>query len=152
MKVLLIKNFDKLGKEGDIKDVKSGYGHNFLIKKGFAKIATEDIIKEWREEEKKKQVQIDLEKEELVKNKSKLDNKKITIIKKLAPVGIQGSVGKEDISKSIFAKFNIDIDKKNIELKKAIKSVGISEVDIKLGLGIHVVIRVEVVGEEVKSK
>ena len=63
-------------------------------------------------------------------------------------VGIQGSVGKDDISKSIFTKFNINIDKKHIELKKNIKSVGITEVDIKLGLGIHVVMRVEIIGEE----
>lgn len=152
MQVLLIKNVDKLGKEGDIKDVKNGYGHNFLIKKGLAKIATEDIIKEWRKEEANKQSELDKEKEILIKSKTKLDNKKITITKRLAPVGIQGSVGKDDISKAILAKFNINIDKKHIDLKKAIKSVGIHEIDIKLGLGIHVIIRVEVIGEEIKAK
>ena len=148
MQVLLIKNVSKLGKEGDIKDVKNGYGHNFLIKQGFAKVATEDIIKEWKDKEKERELTIEKEKEELIKSKLKLDNKKITITKKLAPVGIQGSVGKEDISQSILSKFDININKKNIELKKVIKSVGIHEVDIKLGLGIYVAIRVEVIGEE----
>ena len=37
MKVLLIKDVQSLGKAGDVKEVKPGYGQNFLIKKGFRK-------------------------------------------------------------------------------------------------------------------
>ena len=56
MKVLLIKDVKSLGKIGEIKEVKDGYGKNFLIKKGFAKQATEEILKEWDKELERKLV------------------------------------------------------------------------------------------------
>ena len=45
MKVLLIKDVKGLGKAGEIKEVKDGYGNNFLIGKGFAKAATPDVLR-----------------------------------------------------------------------------------------------------------
>ena len=66
--------------------------------------------------------------------------------KTLAPVGIKGSVGNADISNAIEAQLNIELDKKHINLKKALKSTGQHEVDVKLGHGIHATIKVEVVG------
>ncbi len=68
------------------------------------------------------------------------------IEKPLAPVGIKGSVGNADISKAIAEQLNIELDKKLINLKKALKSTGLHEVDAKLGHGIHAALKVEVVG------
>ncbi|EAL4060423.1 50S ribosomal protein L9, partial [Campylobacter jejuni] len=45
MKVLLIKDVKALGKAGEVKEVKDGYGQNFLIAKGFAKAATNEVLK-----------------------------------------------------------------------------------------------------------
>ena len=50
MKVLLIKDVKTLGKAGEIKDVKDGYGQNFLIGKGLAKLATPDVVENWKAE------------------------------------------------------------------------------------------------------
>ena len=47
MKVLLIKDVKGLGKIGEIKEVKDGYGQNFLIGKGFAKLATTDVVRQY---------------------------------------------------------------------------------------------------------
>ena len=44
MKVLLIKDVKSLGKKGEVKEVKDGYGKNFLIGKGFARHATPEIL------------------------------------------------------------------------------------------------------------
>ena len=52
MKVLLIKDVKGLGKAGEIRNVKDGYARNFLLPKGFAKLATDDVIKAWQEEQK----------------------------------------------------------------------------------------------------
>jgi len=70
----------------------------------------------------------------------------IKIEKESAPVGIKGSVGNADITKAVLDQMNIEIDKKNINLKKAIKTTGIHEVDAKLGHGIHATLKVEIVG------
>jgi len=51
MKVLLVKDVKALGKTGEIKEVKDGYGQNFLVAKGFAKIATPEVVEKWKTEQ-----------------------------------------------------------------------------------------------------
>ena len=53
MKVLLIKDVKALGKAGEIKEVKDGYGQNFLIAKGFAKAATNEVLRKYESDKKK---------------------------------------------------------------------------------------------------
>ena len=148
MKVLLIKDLKTLGKTGEIKDVKDGYGQNFLIAKGFAKLATPDVVKNWKEEQERAVQQLKDDLERLEKEKKQFEDTVIRIEKPIAPVGIKGSVGNADISKAIKEQMNIDLDKKHINLKKAIKSTGSHEVDAKLGHGIHATLKVQVVGVE----
>jgi len=148
MKVLLIKDVKSLGKKGEIKEVKDGYGQNFLIGKGMAKLATPDVVENWKAEQERMEQELKDTLARLAKEKTELEAKNIVIIKKLAPAGIQGSVGKDDIAKAIKEQLNIEIDKKIVELKKALKTVGEHKVDIKLGHGIHASITVEIKGEE----
>jgi len=146
MKVLLIKDVKTLGKTGEIKEVKDGYGQNFLIGKGLAKLATPEIVANWKQEQEDMARQLKEDLERLEAEKITLEATTIKIEKPIAPVGIQGSVGNGDISSAILAQLNIELDKKNINLKKAFKSTGIHEVDAKLGHGIHATIKIEVVG------
>jgi len=147
MKVLLIKDVKSLGKKGEIKEVKDGYGQNFLIGKGMAKLATPTVVATWKAQQEKMAKDLKDTLARLAKEKTELEAKNIIIVKKLAPAGIQGSVGKDDIAKAIKAQLNIEIDKKIVELKKALKTVGKHKVDIKLGHGIHAMITVEIQGE-----
>jgi len=148
MKVLLIKDVKSLGKKGEIKEVKDGYGQNFLIGKGLAKLATPDVVSNWKEEQERIEKELKETLARLEKEQKELGAKNIIIKKKLAPAGIQGSVGKDDIATAIKEQMGIEIDKKIVELKKALKTVGEHKVDIKLGHGIHATVTVEVVGEE----
>ncbi|OGV83867.1 MAG: 50S ribosomal protein L9, partial [Melioribacter sp. RIFOXYB12_FULL_38_5] len=52
MKVILRKNFDQLGKVGEIVNVKDGYARNFLIPRGVAYQATQGNIRALEEEKK----------------------------------------------------------------------------------------------------
>ena len=146
MKILLIKDVKTLGKAGEIKEVKDGYGQNFLIGKGLAKLATPDIVANWKAEQAAMVKNLKEELERLEAEKITLEATTVKIEKPLAPVGIKGSVGNADISKAIEAQLKIVLDKKHINLKKALKSTGIHEVDAKLGHGIHAMLKVEVVG------
>ncbi len=146
MKVLLIKEVKTLGKAGEIKEVKDGYGQNFLIGKGLAKLATPDVIENWKAEQEEMARNLKDELARLEAEKITLEASIIKIEKASAPVGIKGSVGNADISEAIQAQLNIELDKKHINLKKAIKCTGIHEVDAKLGHAIHATIKVEVVG------
>lgn len=147
MKVLLIKDVKSLGKAGEIKDVKDGYGKNFLIGKGFALHATDEVIAEFeaKQAELKK-----IEDEEIAiatELAEKLNSTKLTIKHKIGANGhLIGSVTNKEISEALKTEFSIDIDKKNISLKSKIKAAGIFEADCKLGHGIHATLKVDVIG------
>ena len=146
MKVLLIKDVKTLGKAGEIKEVKDGYGQNFLIGKGLAKLATPKVVDNWKAEQDRMAKELADDLARLEAEKVKLEAVTIRIEKQSAPVGIKGSVGNADISAAIAEQLNIDLDKKHVNLKKALKSTGIHEVDAKLGHGIHAALKVEVIG------
>ena len=145
MKVLLVKDVKTLGKAGEIKEVKDGYGQNFLINKGFAKLATPEVVKNWEEQKAKEAAELAAEIAKLEGYKAKLEAEELKIEREKAPVGIKGSVTNTIIADEL-KKLDMDIDKKEIHLKKAIKSEGVTEVDVKLGHGIHAKLKVNVVG------
>ena len=70
MKVIFIKDLKGQGKKGDIKNVKDGYGMNFLIKNGYAVIANEGNVKHQETLNLKKQ----LEENEKINEAKKLKN------------------------------------------------------------------------------
>ena len=148
MKVLLIKDVKSLGKKGEVKEVKDGYGKNFLIGKGFARHATPEILAQHAQDEII--VAEDLEKEvnALKEIAKELDKAEIIITKKLGQNGhLFGSVTKDEIAHALKEQHNIEIDKKHINEKHAIKSVGEHDLDFKLGHGLHAVLHVDVQGE-----
>ena len=54
MKVILLKNIEKLGRKGEVKEVTSGYARNFLLVKNLATLAT---ASEMAELEKQKEIE-----------------------------------------------------------------------------------------------
>jgi len=146
MKVLLVKDVKNLGKVGEIKEVKDGYGQNFLINKGLAKLATPEVIENWKAEQAAKEAALKAEIAKLEEFKAKMEANELKIEREKAPVGIKGSVTNTNIADELKAQLSVDIDKKSINLKKAIKSEGVHEVDVKLGHGIHAKLKVNIVG------
>ena len=146
MKVLLIKDVKGLGKAGEIKNAKDGYARNYLIPKGFAKLATDEVIKEWQEEQKRKEEELKKELAKLNELKEKIENTKIVIKHKLGANGhLYGAITNKEIAEYLKEK-GIEIDKKNIEMQQ-IKAVGEYSVDVKLGHGIHAKLDLVVEGE-----
>ena len=148
MKVLLIKDVKSLGKAGEVKEVKDGYGKNFLIGKGFAKHATPEILAQHQAQEEQKAKE---EAEEIARLKAvaeELDKSEIVLTKKLGKNGhLFGAITKDEIAHALKEQHNIEIDKKHITDKVAIKTVGEHDLDLKLGHGIHATLHVDVQGE-----
>ena len=147
MKVLLVKDVKSLGKAGEVKEVKDGYGKNFLIAKGFAKHATPEIIEEHKKMMAQKEAEEKAEIARLQELAKKLDKLEIIVKKKVGENGhLFGAVTKEEIAEALKEEHGIEIDKKHITEKKPIKSVGEHDVDVKLGHGIHATLHVDVEG------
>lgn len=148
MKVLLIKDVKSLGKAGEIKEVKDGYGQNFLIAKGFAKLATDEVIEAWKKEQ---EAQKQREAEEIARLKEiekRLKEITLVIRHKLGANGaLYGAVTKEEIAEALKAQEGIEIDKKSIEIKNPIKTAGLFDISVKLGHGIHAQMKLEITGE-----
>jgi large subunit ribosomal protein L9 len=145
MKIIFIKDVAGQGKRGEIKEVSSGFAENFLIKKGFARVATADIqakmAKEAKEAETKKLKEI----EKLQVLKQDLEKRIFTVKVKVGDKGqIFGSVHEKDIALSIGSKSNHPMDKNQIDIESPIKQIGEHQVKVKLGGGINANVKIKV--------
>lgn len=148
MKVLLIKDVKDLGKKGELKEVKDGYGQNFLIGKGFALLATTEVLRKYESDQRKKAA---AEAEELANLKAiekKLAELKLTLKRKLGANGsLFGAVTKDEIAHELKEQYGIEIDKKTVEIEHPIKTTGNFDISVKLGHGIHAKLALIILGE-----
>ena len=148
MKVLLIKDVKSLGKKGEVKEVKDGYGKNFLIGKGYARHATPEILEQHAKDELIVAQNLEKEVNILKEIAGKLDKCKVVVTKKVGNNGhLFGAITKDEVATALKMQHNIEIDKKHITDKNAIKTVGLHDLDLKLGHGLHAKLHVDVQGE-----
>ncbi len=148
MQVILLQDVKGQGKKGDLVDVNEGYARNFLIKKGFAEVATPNKINDL----KQKRAAADFHKQEEIKAMralaAELKGKTFTLKIKVGQGGkVFGSVTGATIAEAMTAA-GYDVDKKKIVLESPIKAVGVYDVDIKLLEGISTKIKVQVAEEQ----
>ncbi len=144
MKVILIKDVEKLGGVGDIKEVADGYARNFLIPGGYVKVATKNAVKQAEELKIKKEEQAkeDLEKAEGAAGK--LKGVSVTIKSKTDESGkLYAAIKTEEISKALDDK-GFKIDKNKIVVEEPIKETGDYEVVVNLEHGLEAGIGVTV--------
>ncbi len=147
MKVILRKNFDQLGKIGEIVDVKDGYALNFLLPRQIAYLAQEGNIRAL-EEEKKQLIKKEAKELELSQKLStELEKVSVTIPVKVGEEDkIFGSVTTQMIADSLKEK-GFEIDKRKIEISEPIKSLGIYSINVKLHHEVTAVVKTWVVRE-----
>lgn len=144
MKVLLIKDVKSLGKAGEVKEVKDGYGQNFLIAKGYAKAATTEVLRKYESDKKKEAEQLRFELANLEKLKEELAKITVSISKSLGANGhLFGGVTKDEVASALKEQKNIELDKKCLEFS-SIKELGTYDVNVKLGHSIHAIFKLEV--------
>ncbi len=132
MRIVLLERIPKLGQMGDIVDVKSGYARNYLLPFNKALRATEQNVRNF-EDQKAELIAKNLEnKKEAETVKSKLDGKSFILIRSASDTGaLYGSVSSKDI-KDVSSLNGIDISKKQINLEKPIKELGVYKINVTL--------------------
>lgn len=132
MKVILHSDIDKVGKQGDIKNVSEGYARNYLIPRKLALEATPANMKLWEKEK----VKLEKQKEEILKKAreiaEKIEKTSITITVKVGEGGkLFGSVTSTDIAK-VLKDNGFEIDKQNILLDEPLKAIGVYAINVKI--------------------
>ena len=131
MKVILTKDIEGLGNEGDIIIVKPGFARNFLLPKGLAINFSSNQLTKIENELKQQERKIEREKEDLSHILNQISSLEVSIKAKSEDnKKLFGSVTKADIEQLLLQN-NIKIDKKYIDLKSPIKTLGLHEIDIK---------------------
>ena len=133
MKVILLQDVKSLGKKGEIVNVNDGYARNFILPKKLGVEATgknlNDLKLQKNNEKKVAQENLDAAK----KLAAELAEGKVELAIKVGEGGRAfGSVSSKEIAAAVKEQMNLEVDKKKIQLKEAIKSLGIHIVSVKL--------------------
>ena len=131
MKLILTQDVDNVGNEGDIVDVKPGFGRNFLIPQKLAITFSKSQLKHVEEKRNQEDRKIERQKDVLVDLLDKVSDLNITVkVKSEDGEKLFGSITKLDIEKLLLEK-DIVFDKKYIDLSSPIKTLGEHEVRVK---------------------
>lgn len=148
MKVILQEDVKKLGKKGDIIEVKEGYARNYLLPRNLAVEASDKNVQELKREEKIKADKAEKQRQDAEKLADKIKNITVTLQVKSGDNGkLFGAVTTKDIAENLNKKHKVKIDKRKIDLKENIKSLGTYNVDVKLHPEVTAQLTVQVTAE-----
>ncbi|MCC6624815.1 MAG: 50S ribosomal protein L9 [Deltaproteobacteria bacterium] len=149
MQVILTKDVPDLGAAGQMVHVRNGYGANFLIPRGLAVLATLRNQHEMEHQRRRIEAQIVKEKQKAQELAKKLGGVSVTLTRLVAADEkdkIFGSVTTQDIADALKNE-GYAIDKRNIVLDNALKSLGVYEVPVKLHRDVTANVKVWVVAD-----
>ena len=133
MQVILLENIAKLGKIGDLVNVKNGFARNYLLKKNKALRANKEnieLVNKNKSELTKKNAEI---KNKFFEKANKIKNKNIKDYKAIKENGdLYASIKPKEISKIIFDELKTEIGPSEIIIKKEINKIGQFDINIIL--------------------
>jgi large subunit ribosomal protein L9 len=113
--------------------VKAGYGRNFLLPKGMAKVANSSNVKHLEEIRKQQSAKIAKKMEDMQKIADQLKDKVLQIGAKAGTSGkLFGSVTTIQIADALKSQFDLDVDRKKIHLAEEIKNLGTYKATVNL--------------------
>lgn len=153
MRVIFIRDVDRVGTAGEVKDVADGYGRNYLLPKGLAELATADGLKradEYRQAEERRHQALNAEMKGVA---GMLEGLEVSIKVKAGDKGrLYGSVTSADIAEEAQRLTGHDIDKRKVELHEPIHHLGEYDVTVKLSRDLAPVLKVVVIAEGAEGK
>lgn len=145
MELILTENVEKVGRKGDVVRVRDGFGRNFLIPRSLAIPSTranQEFVSEQKVRAEKRR---DKERAEAQTASEKLSKVKVTIESAAGEKDkLFGSITAEDISEALRQQGHT-YDKKHIQMKEAIRSLGSHPVTVEIHPQVKATIIVEVV-------
>src|SRR5438445_9976806 len=132
MKIILRQDYEKLGKLGDIVEVKDGFARNFLLPRKIGYLATKGSLRTLEEEKKQTDERQKKDLNSAERLSTELEKLSITLKMKVGEdEKLFGSVTAQMIADAVQEK-GFTLDKRSIEIEEPIRSLGIYTVDVKL--------------------
>ena len=153
MKVILLQELKGKGGEGDVVDVAPGFANNYLMPQGIAILATKGNLKqlEMRKNNIAKREAARLENAN--KTQAALDGATVKVDAKVGEEGqLFGSVTATQVAEAIKESLGVEIDRRRVELGKAIKTAGEHEVVISIYREIKATVKLLVGVDEVAAE
>jgi large subunit ribosomal protein L9 len=145
MRVILLDAVDGVGKKGETRDVKDGYGRNFLVPRGLAIPATQGNMKKIQEQAKVIIHKRDKDLKTAGFLKQRLEETPVAIRKKAGVDGkLFGSVTAKEIAEAIKKALDVDIDRRSLRIEESIKSTGVHTVEVHLEKDVSAQLRLEI--------
>lgn len=148
MKVILKSDIKGVGKKDQVIEASDGYARNFLFPKNLAVEANKENMAKLKAKEDSVKYQKGIEKEEALKTADKLSKILLKIRVKSGENGkIFGGVSSKEIAQELEKQYKIIIDKKKVDLKETIKTLGTRTINIKLYEGVIGSLKIDVISE-----
>jgi large subunit ribosomal protein L9 len=146
MKIILQKPVDKLGVPGDVVDVADGYARNYLMPRGLAVKATKGGVKHEESLKRAHTVRVNAAQAEAEQVAQRLTASPVSVAAHAGEEGkLFGSVTPADVAEAIESQTGIRVDRHDVHMDEAIRSVGVHEVKVHLFAEVDPIISVEVV-------
>ena len=148
MKVILTEDVKSLGKKGEIVEVSDGYARNFILKKKKGLEANSKNLNDLKLKKANDHKLAQEQYEAAMELGKKIEAGKVEMSIKTGEGGKAfGSIASKEIAAEVKEQMGLDVDKKKIQLKEAIKTLGTHNVPIKLHPKVTVELKV-IVSEE----
>lgn len=148
MKLILKADIKGVGKKDEVINASDGYARNFLLPKNLAVEANAENMSKLKSKQDANAYKKGQEKEEAIKISDKLSKILLKVPVKAGENGkIFGGVSAKEISELLKSEYKIDIDKKKIEVKETIKTLGTRTITIKLYEGVIGNLKIDVISK-----
>ena len=148
MKVILKADIKGVGKKDEIINASDGYARNFLFPKNLAVEANSENMAKLKAKKDSQQFQKNQQKEEAEEIADKLSKIILKIKVKAGENGkIFGGVSAKEIAQELENSYQIKVDKKKIDLKETIKTLGMRTIQIKLFEGVVGTLKIDIISE-----
>lgn len=134
MKIILLKDVPKLGRQYEVKEVKAGYGRNFLIARNLGAIATKSALAQAELKRRELERETAAKRERFAEEAIKLGSTAIKLVKRANELGhLFDGLDAGDLAEALRAQTGFDLEPDWIALNRPIKEIGTHTIPVSHG-------------------
>ena len=147
MKVILRGDIEKVGRLGEVIEVRDGYARNYLVPQQKAFLLTPDAAKQIEAQQKRRLMRAQKKAEELKILAELLNGRSVTISARAQEEKLYGSVGAQEIVEAIMQEHKVQVPVSAVVLEEPFKTLGTPDVVLRFAPDVEATIKVWIVSE-----